>query len=91
VSNAQWAEESYQLKRDNATLRKQIEELNHQRRELTSHHHRDDGHTSDDVLVSNQEELEDLRQSINRLTAVGYRIIRQTLFRILSRSSVDFF
>lgn len=59
VSNAQYAEESYQLKRENSNLRKQLDGYVRQ---------------SENVVlpsVSNDVELADLRESIDRLTTVG--------------------
>jgi len=62
--NAQYAEESYQLKRENCTLKKQIEEKNNPNsgQNITQN--------SSDVNVI-YEELETLRETVNRLGAVS--------------------
>ncbi len=69
VLNAQYAEESYQLKRENCTLKKQIEDKNNP--------------NSDQIITQNSNqnppdlkalcsELETLRETVNRLTIVSF-------------------
>lgn len=66
VLNAQYAEESYQLKRENCTLKKQIEEINQSMTmKKTSIEN-----PSDSLQTSNPNELELLHQTINSLTDV---------------------
>lgn len=60
VLNAQYAEESYQLKRDISTLKKQIEDLAEQ-----------NSSTDKEKLRSNQTELENLREIVDRLTSAN--------------------
>jgi hypothetical protein len=69
VMNAQYAEESYQLKRDNCALRKQIEDKDNPNidRSMTQ---MNNNHNSSDFHVV-YEELETLRETVNRLTTVG--------------------
>jgi hypothetical protein len=62
--NAQYAEESYQLKRENCTLKKQIEEKNNPN--ITQNHNQN----SSDVNAI-YEELETLRETVNRLRTVS--------------------
>jgi polyhydroxyalkanoate synthesis regulator phasin len=66
--NAQYAEESYQLKRENCTLKKQIEEKNNPNigQNITQNHNQN----SSDVNAI-YEELETLRETVNRLRAVS--------------------
>ncbi len=67
--NAQYAEESYQLKRENCTLKKQIEEinqLNHNTNQTKN------SHPSDFFIASNNNELEVLHETVNRLSAVCF-------------------
>ena len=66
VLNAQYAEESYQLKRENCTLKKQIEEINQSMTiKKTSIEN-----PSCSSASPNPNELELLHESINRLIAV---------------------
>lgn len=60
VSNAQYAEESYQLKRENNSLRKQLEEF------LTK--------SSGEIIQSNENELKMLRESVEKLNEVRFLI-----------------
>ncbi len=64
ILNAQYAEESYQLKRENCTLKKQIEEKNNPN--ITQNHNQN----SSDVNAI-YEELETLRETVNRLRTVS--------------------
>ena len=57
VLNAQYAEESYQLKRENNTLKKQIEEQTNVE-------------TSDFLISSNENEFDVLRETVQRLLNV---------------------
>jgi chlorite dismutase len=68
--NAQCAEESYQLKRENCTLRKQLENRNHSNIDQAVQQNNTQN-SSDVVLVSNDKELEILRDTVERLTGVG--------------------
>lgn len=73
VLNAQSAEELYQLKRDNITLRRQIDELTSRQLEQSNQATPAQSHSSPELIVSNEEELENLRQTIHRLTTVDNR------------------
>jgi hypothetical protein len=70
VLNAQYAEESYQLKRENATLKKQLGQMNNQT--IIENNHTN---PSDFNLVSNNEELESLRETVERLSDVSFYFI----------------
>lgn len=59
VLNAQSAEETFQLKRDIATLKKQIDELIQQR-----------SSSEKENVLCNQTELENLRETVDRLASV---------------------
>lgn len=88
VLNAQYAEESYLLKRENCTLKKQIEDLstsninNHNENETQTQNKR----SSDFIVEPNNKELEILQETVNRLSAVSifiplyYYIIRSFFF-----------
>ena len=56
VSNAQYAEESYQLKRENSSLKKQLDEF------LSK--------TAEEIGRSNENELKILRETVEQLTNV---------------------
>jgi hypothetical protein len=68
VLNAHYAEESYQLKRDNCHLKKQIDDTINNERRPTNLSHRSD------FLVPNPDDTDDnidrLRETIQRLTLV---------------------
>ncbi len=68
--NAQYAEESYQLKRENCTLKKQIENKDNLDidQSVTSS---DDNQNSSNFHVI-YEELEALRETVNQLTIVRF-------------------
>ncbi len=67
--NAQYAEESYQLKRENCTLKKQIEEIN----QLNQNSNQTKNSNSSDFLItSNDNELEVLHETVNRLSDVCF-------------------
>jgi hypothetical protein len=72
VLNAQYAEESYQLKRENSTLKKQIEDIN-QLNNITIE--RKNSNLSDFIITSNNNELEILNETVNRLSAVCFFFI----------------
>lgn len=84
VLNAQYAEESYQLKRDNSTFKKQIDEINQSLtiKQISS---------SNLPPITNNDELEMLHERINSLTAV--RLAFEMIFIIpisLQRKIVDY-
>ncbi|CAM4771760.1 unnamed protein product [Rotaria magnacalcarata] len=64
VLNAQCAEESYLLKLENSTLKKQIEELNHLNTDTNNNNHTE----------SDDNELEILQETVNRLSAENRRL-----------------
>ncbi len=67
ILNAQNAEESYQLKRENCSLKKQIEDKDNPNNDQTV--------TSSEKLSTFDvmyDELETLRETVNRLTIVGF-------------------
>ncbi|CAF1987229.1 unnamed protein product [Rotaria magnacalcarata] len=64
VLNAQCAEESYLLKLENSTLKKQIEELNHLNTDTNNNNH----------IESDDNELEILQETVNRLSAENRRL-----------------
>jgi cyclophilin family peptidyl-prolyl cis-trans isomerase len=72
VLNAQYAEESYQLKRENSTLKKQIEDIN-QLNNITIE--RKNSNLSDFIITSNNNELEILNETVNRLSAVCFFLL----------------
>ena len=65
--NAQYAEESYQLKRENSTLKKQIEEIN---QSLLMKQTSLEPSSSHLLQTSNHNELEVLHERIDSLAAV---------------------
>ncbi len=67
--NAQYAEESYQLKRENCSLKKQIEEINHLN---NSTNQTKNSNSSDFLIASNNNELEVLNETVNRLSEVCF-------------------
>ncbi len=67
--NAQYAEESYQLKRENSTLKRQLEEKENPNIDQTLKTINNKHNTSD--LNAVYEELEMLREIVNRLSDVG--------------------
>jgi septal ring factor EnvC (AmiA/AmiB activator) len=67
--NAQYAEESYQLKRENCTLKKQIEEINLLNNNTNS---TKNSNSSDFLVQPNNNELEVLHETVNRLSAVCF-------------------
>ncbi|CAF5193021.1 unnamed protein product, partial [Rotaria magnacalcarata] len=76
VLNAQCAEESYLLKLENSTLKKQIEELNHLNTDTNNNNHSNNNYaqtktrdSSDFVAESDDNELEILQETVNRLSA----------------------
>jgi hypothetical protein len=69
VLNAQYAEESYQLKRENCNLKKQIEEINNLNNNTTE---TKNNNSSDFLITSNNNELEVLHETVNRLSAVCF-------------------
>ena len=71
--NAQSAEELYQLKRDISTLRRQLEELTSRQLEQANQLTPPESHSSAELIVSNEEELEHLRQTIHHLSTVDHR------------------
>ncbi|CAF0835245.1 unnamed protein product [Adineta steineri] len=67
VSNAQYAEESYQLKRENCTLKKQVDEkISQNSNKIIPQNNIQN--SSDSTVTSNDEELEALRGTIDKLT-----------------------
>jgi len=72
--NAQYAEESYQLKRENCTLKKQIEDKNNPNIDQTTTINSNQSPSDFYVLYK---ELETLRETVNRLTAVGFAFFSQ--------------
>ncbi|CAF1296983.1 unnamed protein product [Adineta steineri] len=81
VLNAQYAEESYQLKRENCTLKKQIDEINCLN--INNNHHTyinnntietKNLNSSDFLVTSNNNELDVLRETVNRLTMENRRL-----------------
>jgi hypothetical protein len=74
VLNAQYAEESYQLKRENCTLKKQIEDKNNPNIDQTTTINSNQNPTDFYVLYK---ELETLRETVNRLTAVCFAFFSQ--------------
>ncbi len=72
VLNAQYAEESYQLKQENSTLKKQIEEINRWNVKNNNNIIQTKNRNSSDFIVtSDNNELEILHETINRLSAVS--------------------
>ena len=71
VLNAQYAEESYQIKRESCTLKKQLEEKNNQNTDKTMSQNTNQN-PSESSLVSNDHELETLREVVHRLSTVRY-------------------
>jgi len=67
--NAQYAEESYQLKRENTTLKKQIEDLNQLNNSTIQ---TQNSNLSDFIIASNNNELEVLHETVDRLSAVCF-------------------
>ncbi len=70
VLNAQYAEESYQLKRENCNLKKQIEEINY----LNNNNdiiQTQNGNSADYSETSDDNELEVLNETVDRLSAVS--------------------
>ncbi|CAF3962560.1 unnamed protein product [Rotaria magnacalcarata] len=81
VLNAQCAEESYLLKLENSTLKKQIEELNHLNTDTNNNNHSNNNYaqtktrdSSDFVVESDDNELEILQETVNRLSAENRRL-----------------
>ncbi|CAF4054248.1 unnamed protein product, partial [Rotaria magnacalcarata] len=81
VLNAQCAEESYLLKLENSTLKKQIEELNHLNTDTNNNNHSNNNYaqtktrdSSDFVAESDDNELEILQETVNRLSAENRRL-----------------
>ncbi|CAF4183124.1 unnamed protein product [Rotaria socialis] len=81
VLNAQCAEESYLLKRENCTLKKQIEELNHLNTDTNNNNHNNNNYaqtktrdSSDFIAESDDNELEILQETVNRLSAENRRL-----------------
>ncbi|CAF3543864.1 unnamed protein product [Adineta steineri] len=81
VLNAQYAEESYQLKRENCTLKKQIDEINCLN--INNNHNTyinnntietKNLNSSDFLVTSNNNELDVLRETVNRLTMENRRL-----------------
>jgi hypothetical protein len=68
VLNAQYAEESYQLKRENCTFKKQIEDKNNPNIDQTISINSNQNPPDFYVLYK---ELETLHETVNKLTAVG--------------------
>ncbi|CAF4354133.1 unnamed protein product [Rotaria socialis] len=68
VLNAQHAEESYQLKRENYTLKKQLDEILHQNNDKTTSSTKTENSSDFSNVSEDKEELENLRETINRLT-----------------------
>lgn len=67
VSNAQYAEESYQLKRENCTLKKQLDEkLNNKTFSSSAHN---------SVQLTSPTELEMLRETVDKLTMVNRKYL----------------
>lgn len=71
VLNAQYAEESYQLKRENYTFKKQLEELNNKNIEITQAKANEQNSIDITLVSKDKEELEKLRETINKLTSVN--------------------
>jgi hypothetical protein len=88
--NAQYAEESYQLKRENCNLKKQIEQINY----LTNNNdiiQTKNGNSSGVLETSNDDELEVLLETVDRLSAVSllsYSYDYITLFFLSKRKIV---
>ncbi|CAF3535619.1 unnamed protein product [Rotaria sordida] len=80
VLNAQYAEESYQLKRENCTLKKQIEEFYHSNNNNNNNNNHDSNNqtkninSSDFLVKSNDNELEILQETIDRLSDENRRL-----------------
>ena len=70
VLNAQYAEESYQLKRENCNLKKQIEEINYlnNKNDIIQ---TQNGNSADFSENSDDNELEVLNETVDRLSAVS--------------------
>ena len=72
VLNAQYAEESYQLKRENNSLKKQLEDLDCLLKNTQIGTDQTENiHTSDFIVTSNHNEVEVLRETVNRLSTVS--------------------
>lgn len=69
VLNAQYAEESYQLKRENCNLKKQIEEINLLNEKIIQ---TNDSNSSDFLITSNNNEIESLNETVDRLSQVCF-------------------
>ena len=76
--NAQYAEESYQLKRENFTLKKQVEDKDNQSINQTITENHNDENSLDFNAI--YEELETLRETVNRLTTVGLFVFFDNIF-----------
>ncbi|CAF4245295.1 unnamed protein product [Rotaria sp. Silwood2] len=77
VLNAQYAEESYQLKRENCNFKKQIEELNYLINNNNNHDSNNQTkniNSSDFFVESNDNELEILQETVNRLSDENRRL-----------------
>ncbi|CAF2032410.1 unnamed protein product [Rotaria magnacalcarata] len=68
VLNAQYAEESYQLKRENYTAKKQLDEILQQNNDKTTSSTKTENSSDFSNVSDDQEELGNLRETINRLT-----------------------
>ncbi|CAF1399863.1 unnamed protein product [Adineta ricciae] len=75
VLNAQYAEESYQLKRENNSLKKQLEDLDCMFKNTQIDTDQTENiHTSDFIVTSNHNEVEVLRETVNRLSTENRRL-----------------
>jgi hypothetical protein len=83
VMNAQYAEEIYQLKREYSALKRQFEDKNSPNVDKTiiqNNHH----NLSNSIFTPQDEELEVLQQTVDRLAAVGFFYFLSTIFSDIS-------
>ena len=82
VLNAQYAEESYQLKRENNTLKKQIEEMNQLNNNNNITVQRKNSQSSDFLVTSHNNELDVLHETVDRLDAVCVILILRFFYNL---------
>ncbi|CAF3744061.1 unnamed protein product [Rotaria sp. Silwood1] len=83
VLNAQYAEESYQIKRENSNLKKHIEDLIHLNNHDTNIQTKNID-SSDFLVKSNDNELEVLQETVNRLSDENRRLQSTPISEIAS-------